>query len=308
MALPGEPTSGLGQVARRSAPALSSCVGWTRARDGTFTQTSRCVGMKGRATGSRRYGRATALAVGLAACTACGAGGADPAAPSAPGIEGSAEPDGGAPEQAPPPSSVAQTEALIGELLMGVDGAEDSAQAASTERIFPPRNDEPGDVRLDTFEEDVARIRQEVPRWDNGTGVTVKYLKEATGKRLSLIYVDPNAPTRNERLGLWAMRLQARVGGRTIGHVLMLIRTLAPGRYEGSPGSKDVVLAVSMAEDWEGTDPETTWSVNPGSWAEITLRPGRFPGDLEGDFRAKLVDNRGTGFHTIEAGYVYINR
>jgi hypothetical protein len=264
--------------------------------------------MKGRAAISRRAVRLTALAMCLASWpAACGGSGAEPVAPTEP------TPDGGASandtlEPAAPGSSAASTEALIGELLSGIDAAQEVSATASTERLGAPPSDAPGGVRLDTFDEDIARIRQEVPRWDNGTGVTVKYLKESTGSRLSLIYVDPNPPSRSGRLGLWAIRLQAKSRGRTFGHVLMLFRTLAPGRYEGSPASKDIVLAVSMAEDWEGTNPETTWSINPGSWVEMTLRPGRAPGDLEGDFRAKLVDNRGTAFHSIEAGYIYINR
>ena len=203
------------------------------------------------------------------------------------------------------------TEAMIGDLLRDIEPGAGQGQGpapAPTQTVAPPGPPPGGGDRLDTFEEDIARIRQIVPGWDNGTGLSIKFLKESTGKRLSLIYVDPTPPAYKDGPGLWMIQAKATSGDTVIGWAVILLKSLAPGRYEGSPSKQDVVLAVCMGETWDGKNPETTWSINPGSYAEITLQPGRGPGDLEGNFRGKLVDNKGTGFHTIENGYVYINR
>jgi hypothetical protein len=222
----------------------------------------------------------------------------------APGVQGGQQP------------GQESTEALIGDLLRDIDPSGHQSAAAGGQTVAPagggssssPQVADPGSAKLDTFEEDVSRIRSIVPGWDNGTGLTVRFLQQATGKRLSLIYVDPTPPVFKDSPGLWMIQAKATQGDRTLGWVVVLLKSLVPGSYNGSPSQKDVVLAVCMGETWDGKDPETTWSINPGSWAEITLRPGGAPGDLEGNFRGKLVDNKGTGFHTIESGYIYINR
>lgn len=166
-----------------------------------------------------------------------------------------------------------------------------------------------GGSKLDTFDEDRARIQGAVPGWDEGTGLTVKFLKESTGTRLSLIYVDTTAPAEKADVGLWMIQAKATANGQTLGHFVVLLRSLEPGMYKGSPSSKDVVMGALMGADpWDGRNPETTWSINEGSWCEISLKPGQHPGDLEGSFHGKLVDNKGTGYHTIEDGYIYINR
>jgi hypothetical protein len=206
------------------------------------------------------------------------------------------------------------TEALIGDLLAGIDSSGQQPAASGNETIPPPASSPTtgttggGSGNLDTFEEDVKRIRSLVPNWDNGTGLTVRFLKQSTGKRLSLIYVDPTPPLFKDGPGLWMIQAKATANDKVLGWVVVLLKNLAPGNYQGSPSQKDVVLAVCMGETWDGKNPETTWSINPGSWAEITLRAGATAGDLEGNFRGKLVDNKGTGFHTIESGYIYINR
>ncbi len=247
--------------------------------------------------------------------TACGGGGENVPAQ---GPEGQ-RPDGAG---QPPGAQLnaRQSAAAIDELLHDITPSE-TPQPAPTETLAPSRAPAAGpapkpgatppsesDERLDTFDEDMARIRQTVPGWDNGSGVTVKFLKESTGGRLSLIFVDPTPPVFQQAQGLWMIQGRATANNQTLGHIVFLLKTLAPGRYEGSPNKKDVVVAVLMGEQWDGRNPETTWSINQGSWAEITLRKGRNPGDLEGDFRGRLVDNQGTGYHTIEAGYIYVNR
>jgi hypothetical protein len=259
-------------------------------------------------------GRLSALAAAIALLgAACGTG---PENVPAQGPESQASAD-----RAPPAggqAGVRQNAAVIDELLHDVSVSSSSRPGAVE---LPPASPAPpaeasagasspqasGD-ELDTFDEDMARIQQTVPSWDNGTGVTVKFLKESTGGRLSLIFVDPTPPVFQQKQGLWMIQGRATAKHQTLGHIVVLLKTLAPGRYEGSSTKKDVVVAVLMGEQWDGRDPETTWSINEGSWAELTLREGRNPGDLEGDFRGRLVDNQGTGYHTIEAGYIYVNR
>lgn len=162
--------------------------------------------------------------------------------------------------------------------------------------------------KLDTFDDDVARIKSKTPGWDSGTGIAIKFLGEASGERLSLIFVDPTAPEFKDDFGMWFIQGKAEGSGKTLGNYVLLLKSLEAGRYECSPTKKDVIMSVAMAPTWVGKDPETTWSINEGSWCELVLRKGRGANDLEGSFRAKLVNNEGSGFHTVESGYIYIRR
>ncbi len=203
--------------------------------------------------------------------------------------------------------------ALLDQILGGLpSGSQAPASSPKSESVQPTpaaaTRPSGGGGNMDTFDQDVARIKGTVPGWDNGSGIAVKFLKEADGSRLSLIFVDPTPPALKDGVNLWMIQGKAMASGKTIANYVLLLKSLAPGRYEGSPTKKDVVMSVAMGDHWDGKDPETTWSINDGSWCELVLRQGKGPNDLEGDFRAKLVDNKGTGFHTIEAGYVYIKR
>lgn len=225
--------------------------------------------------------------------------------------------------QTPPPQRADSTEAIIGELLSNLDEKKSSPSAApnpSPSPVTAPAPEArvqttsatpssvPSVVAGDSWASGVNEVKGRVPTWDNGSGVVIKFLKESTGERLSLIYVDPTPPVMHTASGHWIIQAKAMSDGKPVGHVLLALKDLAPGRYEGAPDKQDVILAAQMAESWDGKNPETTWSTNTGSWCEITLRQGKNPGDLEGDFRGKLVDNSGSGYHTIEAGYIYINR
>jgi hypothetical protein len=160
----------------------------------------------------------------------------------------------------------------------------------------------------DSFDQDRARIKDTVPGWDEGTGATVRFLKEASGERLSLIFVDPTAPEWNEKQSLWLVVATAKADGEPLGHLVFGLPKLEAGSYEGGPGSKNVVMAILLGErKWDGTNPEATWSINDGSWCKLVLRDAG-GGNLEGDFQGKLVDNKGTGYLTIESGYVMINK
>lgn len=203
------------------------------------------------------------------------------------------------------------TDQQLDDILKGLGGGS-SGNGGSAKKPPPSTRPTPtpppahtGD-RDDTFTEDVTKIKSLVPSWDNGTGIGVRFLKESTGKRLSLIYVDPTPPEFKQNKG-WLIQAQAKGDGKVLGHYLILIKEVAAGRYEGGPGKNGVVMASLLEPNWKGDAPGAGWSINEGSWCELVLRPGQKPGHFEGDFRAKLVTNEGGSFVTIENGYVYIN-
>jgi hypothetical protein len=170
----------------------------------------------------------------------------------------------------------------------------------------PPR---PAQNAVDSFDEDVRRIREIVPRWDNGTGITARFLNESSGNRISLIYVDTTPPEYNADGGYWVVQARAKVNNEIVGHVMFLLKNLAPGRYEGSAQRKDVVFGSLLGSPtWHGRSPDAAWSMNEGAWVEVVLREGRGAGELEGNFRAKLTANDGHHYQTVESGYFYIKR
>ncbi len=252
------------------------------------------------------------LALALAA-PACGGSPVAPATPPAPASPGpSAEPAAKHTDR--------ETDALIDRMLADLPGGDHAPArmpppAAAPARV--PTAAAPAEApaarpartnAADSFDEDVQRIRETVPKWDNGTGITARFLSEASGDRMSLIYVDTTPPEFNASGGYWVVQARAKVNGQVAGHVIFLMKNLAPGRYEGSPMKKDVAVGSLLgAATWEGRNPETAWSMNEGGWVELVLREGR-SGDLEGTFRAKLVANNGRNYQTVESGYFYINR
>ncbi len=164
-------------------------------------------------------------------------------------------------------------------------------------------------IAPDTFDEDRERIRGSVVKWEHGTGATLRFLKEATGERLSLIFVDESGPVYKQDAGMYMIQATARVtGGKVIGHFVLLLKDLRAGTYRGDDHTKDAVMAVLMAETaWDGQNPETAWSINRESWCEVYLRSAANAG-IEGEFRARLVDNRGTGFINVDSGYLFIKK
>jgi len=170
-------------------------------------------------------------------------------------------------------------------------------------------NGQPDQHGGDSFAEDCRRIRQLVPAWDEGTGATLRFLQESTGKRVSLIFVDATAPLYKPEASLWMIQATAKdYAGKTIGHLVLLLRSLKPGHMHGDEQTQDAVLGVLVgSERWDGHNPETSWSINSGSYCDVVLRDAG-GGNLEGEIRGKLVDNRGSGFINVESGYFYINR
>jgi len=137
----------------------------------------------------------------------------------------------------------------------------------------------------------------------------VRFLKEASGTRTSLIFVDPTAPAWSSDLDLWVIAAKAKGSDDSIlGHLMIGLAKLEPGTYEGSPSSKQSVMSVRLVEpQYDGKAPDTTWSVNDGSWCRVVLRDAG-NGTLEGDFQAKLVDNKNEQYVTVESGYLLIKR
>lgn len=175
-------------------------------------------------------------------------------------------------------------------------------------QLFPEFRPDTSEESSDTFAADVLRIQEVVPTWNNGTGIALKFLRESSGQRVSLIYVDPTPPAMQKGGDHWVIAATAKTEKRTLGHFVLLLKDLSPGHYKGSASDDSVVMSTSMDTEWDPTHPDTTWSRNHESWCELVLQPGRDETTLEGQFRAKLIDNQGTGFHTIESGYVYIKR
>jgi len=171
-----------------------------------------------------------------------------------------------------------------------------------------PSLEAPREETSDTFTRDVLRIQQVVPTWNNGTGIALKFLRESNGARVSLIYVDPTPPVWNQQGHHWVIRATARTESQTLGHFVMLLRDLTPGHYRGSAEDDAVMMSTSMDRAWNADDPDTTWSKNHESWCELVLKQGSEPSTVEGQFRAKLIDNQGTGFHNIESGYLFIKQ
>lgn len=166
-----------------------------------------------------------------------------------------------------------------------------------------------GDNNLDSFDEDVQRIKKIVPGWDNGTGIAVRYQKVSTGALISLLYVDPTPPEWKEKSQMWIVISKAMIDNQVVSTVAISLSSLKPGRYEGSDSKRDCVIGAALGTDrWEPSAPDTGWSLNEGGFCEVELRDAKQPGHLEGTFRGKLKSNAEDSFYLIKEGYIYINR
>ncbi len=200
--------------------------------------------------------------------------------------------------------SADETDQIINSLLRDMnqlEAANPSSSGATQAPALP--------MNADSFDEDRERIRTSLAKWEHGTGATLRFLKEATGEKLSLIFVNESAPAYQPDEKMWMIQATARVsGGKVIGHFVLLIKDLRAGKYRGDDHTKDAVMAILMGETkWDGQNLETAWSVNRESWCEVFLRTS-VDGAIEGEFRARLVDNRGTGFINVDSGYLFIKR
>jgi hypothetical protein len=161
----------------------------------------------------------------------------------------------------------------------------------------------------DTFDEDVQKIKDNVPKWDNGTGVAVRFVKESTGHKLSLIYVDETPPEHKTSPAGWLIESHAKSNGKVISTITFLLSSLEPGNYRGDDKSLDAVMGVALGTDhWAPKDPDTAWSLNDGGNVKVQLHAIGGTDHVEGTFTAKLVANAGGDYYRIDEGYFYINR
>jgi len=215
-----------------------------------------------------------------------------------------------APRPAPAPAAqsrtLSETDQVIEDVLSDMRLVE-SSQPQPKPRASAAASGLPRDA--DSFDADRERIRATVSQWPHGTGATLRFLKEATGERLSLIFVDDASPEFDRAASTWTAKTQARVsGGKVVGHFLVRLTSLRPGRYRGDDHTKEVEMGVLMGNPtWNARDPETAWSSNRESWCEVQLSSDA-ENVIEGNFRARLVDNKGTGFINIDSGYLFIKR
>lgn len=199
-------------------------------------------------------------------------------------------------------SSGDETDRIIDSLLGDIRKAEAGASAPK------PQTTQVSD-KLDSFDEDRQRIRSSLEKWDQGSGAALRFVKQSTGERLSLIFIDETAPDYQSETDMWMIQATARVaGGKVVGHFVLFLKDLRAGRYRGDDHSKEAVMAVLIGDSrWDGENPETAWSMNAESWCDVQLQPAGKTG-IEGSFRARLVDNKGSGYVQVESGYLFIKQ
>ncbi len=214
----------------------------------------------------------------------------------------------GSPKVAPthlePPPPPSETDQLI-------DGLIADMHALEADQVQPDDKRKPSALppNADSFDADRERIRSSVSKWPHGTGATLRFLKESTGERLSLIFVEDTAPQFDAKTSTYTINAKARVaGGKVVGHFHLLLKALRAGKLHGDDHTKDAVMGVLMGDSsWDERNPEAALSFNRESWCDVELNDTP-DGELEGSFRARLVDNRGAGFINVESGFLFIKR
>ena len=204
----------------------------------------------------------------------------------------------------PQPTSGDETDQIIATLLGEVKRVEATVTPAASREQLATTSGE-----LDTFDKDRERIRTSLTQWNQGSAAALRFVKQSTGEKLSLIFIDETAPWFQSETNMWMIQATARVaGGKVVGHFVLFLRDLRAGHYRGSDHSKEAVMAVLIGDShWDGENPETAWSMNSESWCDVQLQPAGKSG-IEGNFRARLVDNKGSGFIQVESGYLFIKR
>ena len=204
----------------------------------------------------------------------------------------------------PQASSGDETDHIIAALLVDVKRIEAGVTPVASREQLATTSSE-----LDTFDKDRERIRTSLTQWNQGSAAALRFVKQSTGEKLSLIFIDETAPGYQSETNMWMIQATARVaGGKVVGHFVLFLRDLRAGHYRGSDHSKEAVMAVLIGDShWDGENPETAWSMNSESWCDVQLQPAGQSG-IEGNFRARLVDNKGSGYIQVESGYLFIKR
>lgn len=179
--------------------------------------------------------------------------------------------------------------------------------SAAPARVNPAAPDDESGDPLDTFAQDVRRVKSLLPTsdWD-GVGLVARWKNVETGRRLSLIYVDTTPPVWKDNMQGWLILSAARGNRSVMGHIAVLLPQLRAGRFHGSEHSHRTVIGSLMAPEWTPSAPEAGWTLNDGGWCDIELHPVGDRGDLEGRFRGKLPANEGSTYYLLEDGYLYI--
>ena len=215
---------------------------------------------------------------------------ADPSSPSPePAVQAAVEPAEANPVDGPVTSPPAMPVSHV---------VEDAAPAAGVSS------------KLDTFDDDVKEVKARAASLREGVGIAVRFANETTGNRLSLGYLGPG-PQYSATLtpgGMYLLAARASVAGQPISSLALGLSALRPGHYLGSEIGKGCVVAHVLGSSLDVTAEQAGWSLNSGGSCDVHLHQVKGSKDLEGDFTAKLVTNKGTGFFRIESGYVYIKR
>jgi hypothetical protein len=162
-----------------------------------------------------------------------------------------------------------------------------------------------GQPNYDQYDDTVKKVRQAMPNEPKGTAVVTRFLNEAKGTRISVLFFDDTSPIYKDKLKGHVIQAKATSDGKTIATISFLLRSFAPGRYECDGGN--TVVGAAISDTWDPSAPGTYWSMNPNGQCELELHDGP-NGDIEGTFRGKLVTNDANGYLLVENGYLYVKR
>ena len=161
------------------------------------------------------------------------------------------------------------------------------------------------------FESSKSDITRTVAKWDSGAGVAARVADKSSGKTAVYVLATKTPPKWRDGSKAWVTVAKAVVGTTPVATVVVGVKELAPGHFEGSGSKRDCVVGWSM-RDWatpkDSDAPDFAWSDNETGYCDVTLREGRSGGHLEGRLRAKLFSNDKKNTFTIDTGYVYLVR
>ena len=139
--------------------------------------------------------------------------------------------------------------------------------------------------------------------------VLLRFVNEATGTPLTLLYADESAPQWDDDAQKWLILGHAQVDGENVSTIAVLLPELSAARFDGDDTKHGCVLGAAVGTSrWTPSDPSTAWSSNRGGSCEVELRAAARPGHLEGSIRGKLFANSGRDYFVVSAGYVYVAR
>jgi len=210
---------------------------------------------------------------------------------------------------------------LISVLLLATCGGDESDkpdEGSYTEsypdqpgQTYQPQPSTDGFACYSTSDQDFEKARQQtnsaVTSQGTCSGIVARFLKEADNTRTSIKFFDFDLPEWKEDLEGWLVQAAAYADNEQFATIAFIIPALEPGNYSGSDSKLDTVMGMNIGPEWLPKDEKTSWSLNPNGWVDIQLESAS-GGDLKGCFTAKLFENSGDGYMTIDMGYIFINR